>query len=76
MYKLTVDCGTYNDTFLIDNVEDYREYTEEFEQHYSGSTEDLLEKGIICCGIDTLTLEEVSRTENLTSQGHRASNKL
>lgn len=59
MYELTIDCGTANEVFLIDNKEDYVDYMKEFEEYYEGCTKQLFNEGFVHCGIDSLYLEEI-----------------
>lgn len=62
MYRLNIDCGTANDNYYFDDEESYREFMKDGELECTGVTEGLLSKGIYHCGIDTLTLEVIYPT--------------
>lgn len=67
MYELTVDCGTCIERYELESEEAVRNFMCEHEPHYKGSTEELLSKGITNCGIDTITLEKVYDTYEVSS---------
>lgn len=62
MYKLTIDCGTAVDLIQLKDEDSVREYIVGLEEYDESVTENLLEYGVIHCGIDTITLEKVFET--------------
>lgn len=65
MYKLTIDCGTAVDVINLNTEDEVREYVEEIEEYDESDVKNLLEYGVIHCGIDTITLTKDSEEKVL-----------
>lgn len=59
MYKLTIDCGTAIDVFTFANFNEVKKQLKEYDDFYDDVIDSLVEYGVIHCGIDTITLEEL-----------------
>ena len=59
MYRLTIDCGTAVDSHTVSSFNEVRKHLKEYDDFYDDVVDNLLEYGVVHCGIDTITLKEV-----------------
>lgn len=65
MYRLAIDCGTFIDRYDLENFNEVRKQLKEYDDFYDDVVDNLLEYGVVHCGIDTITLEKIYDTYNI-----------